>query len=131
MDYHNPDLEEFPQSNAQNYLLLMSQWLVHLTERILNSSNHTLLPPAMYPLSKAAQSHYKQLFRLLEPDRIALICLQEMTKISNYDSDLKGVPAMKLAGHSSSVIPASLPHPPPPPPSSSSPLLHPPSPPPH
>jgi hypothetical protein len=84
----------------------MSQWLVHLTQTMLNPTALAMRIPPVYSLTSAAKKQYTQLFQLLEPDRIALICLQEMTKISNYDSNLSGVPAMKLAGLPSTLSPS-------------------------
>ena len=55
-------------------------------------------PAARYPLSPAAEKSVERLVRTLGAEMVALICLQELTRVSAYNTELKGVSAKKLAG---------------------------------
>lgn len=106
-------------NDLQQLRLLTSQWLVYLIDQIIqthsnfknnnnknynnnnntnNKINYSSNIPPIFSLSKLAKSKFTKLCETLEIDRIALICLQEMTRISSYQPELKGIPALKLAG---------------------------------
>lgn len=111
-------------NDLQQLRLLTSQWLVYLIDQIIqthsnfknknnknynnnnlninnntnNEINYSSKIPPIFSLSKLAKSKFTKLCETLEIDRIALICLQEMTRISSYQPELKGIPALKLAG---------------------------------
>ncbi len=89
------------QTNSESFTtqLLTSQWLIHLTDQIrISSSSSSFLPPPLYPLSSIARRQYKQLCQQLPPHRIALVCLQELTRVGSYDKKRGGIPANALAG---------------------------------
>lgn len=82
--------------------LLQAKWFIALTKRIRQGADSgdmgSTFASTKRPLSPAATTVVRRLVSTLGPELMAIICLQELTRISSYDTDLNGVPAVRLAG---------------------------------
>jgi hypothetical protein len=92
---------EFPSPGR----LLLAKWFVGLTRRIEQEAGRgaagygqCVAVPTKQSLSPAAAAIVRRLVGTLGPELMAIVCLQELTRISSFDTELNGVPAVRLAG---------------------------------
>ncbi|PJF17057.1 DNA-directed RNA polymerase, partial [Paramicrosporidium saccamoebae] len=78
---------------------LMSQWQVLLSKHIRSSllSSANLHETAARPIKIGSGILFSSLLSAVEPEKIALISLQELTRSASYDLGVGGIPLVRLA----------------------------------